>query len=80
MDVQRRLGLQIQRLRTAKGWSQEELAYRADIHRTYVSGLERGLRNPTITVVERLVKALGCTWSDLLDRTSKRSADRKSED
>ena len=80
MDVQRRLGLQIQRLRTAKGWSQEELAYRADIHRTYISGLERGLRNPTVTVVERLVKALGCTWSDLLDRTSKRSADRKSED
>jgi transcriptional regulator with XRE-family HTH domain len=80
MDVQRRLGLQIQRLRTAKGWSQEELAYRADIHRTYISGLERGLRNPTVTVVERLVKALGCTWSDLLDRTTKRSADRKSED
>jgi len=80
MDVQRRLGLQIQRLRTAKGWSQEELAYRADIHRTYISGLERGLRNPTVTVVERLVKALGCTWSDLLDRTNKRSADRKSED
>jgi transcriptional regulator with XRE-family HTH domain len=80
MDVQRRLGLQIQRLRTAKGWSQEELAYRADIHRTYISGLERGLRNPTVTVVERLVKALGCTWSDLLDRTAKRSADRKSED
>ena len=80
MDVQRRLGLQIQRLRTAKGWSQEELAYRADIHRTYISGLERGTRNPTVTVVERLVKALGCTWSDLLDRTNKRSADRKSED
>ena len=80
MDVQRRLGLQIQRLRTAKGWSQEELAYRADIHRTYISGLERGLRNPTVTVVERLVKALGCNWSDLLDRTTKRSADRKSED
>ena len=80
MDVQRRLGLQIQRLRTAKGWSQEELAYRADIHRTYISGLERGTRNPTVTVVERLVKALGCTWSDLLDRTAKRSADRKSED
>ena len=80
MDVQRRLGLQIQRLRTAKGWSQEELAYRADIHRTYISGLERGLRNPTVTVVERLVKALGCTWSDLLDRTIKRSADRKPED
>ena len=80
MDVQRRLGLQIQRLRTAKGWSQEELAYRADIHRTYISGLERGLRNPTVTVVERLVKALGCTWSDLLDRTIQRSADRKPED
>ena len=70
MDVQRRLGLRVQQLRTAKGWSQEELAYRADLHRTYVSGVERGVRNPTITVVEKLTKALGCTYADLLDRSS----------
>ena len=68
MDVQRRFGLRLQALRSAKGWSQEELAYQADVHRTYLSGLERGVRNPTITVVEKIVKALGCTWSDLLDR------------
>src|SRR3546814_2954124 len=36
------------------GWSQEKFAFEADIHRTYISDLERGARNPTITVVEKL--------------------------
>ena len=67
MDVQRRLGLQIQRLRTAKGWSQEELAYRADIHRTYVSDIERGRRNPTATVIEKLAKPFEIAPGRLLD-------------
>jgi transcriptional regulator with XRE-family HTH domain len=78
MEVQKRLGVRIQRLRSDKGWSQEELAYRAAIHRTYMSGLERGVRNPTITVVERLVKALGCDWADLFDRPAKRETGKDS--
>ncbi|MGJ3627212.1 helix-turn-helix domain-containing protein [Sphingomonas sp. MMS24-JH45] len=44
------------RLRISKGWSQEKFAFEASIHRTYVSDLERGARNPTITVVEKLAK------------------------
>lgn len=58
MDVRRRLGLNVQRLRKAKGWSQEEFADRAGLHRTYVSSIERGIRNPTLTIVEKLAVAL----------------------
>ena len=67
MDVRRRLGLNLQRLRKGKGWSQEELADRAGVHRTYVSGVERGVRNPTITVVEKIAVALGVPAGRLLD-------------
>ena len=67
MDVRRRLGLYLQRLRRAKGWSQEELADRAGVHRTYVSGVERGQRNPTITIVEKLAAALETSIGELAD-------------
>ena len=67
MDIRARLGTNVRRLRLAKGWSQEAYADEADIHRTYVSDIERGARNPTITVVEKLAKSLGVTASALLD-------------
>lgn len=57
----------MRRLREAKGWSQEDYADRAGIHRTYVSDIERGRRNPTVTVVERLAKPLGVVAGDLLN-------------
>lgn len=66
MDVCQRLGRNLRRLREAKGLSQEQFADEAGIHRTYVSDLERGSRNPTIRVVDRVAKALGVTASDIL--------------
>ena len=66
MDVRQRLGKNVRRLRGAKGWSQEAFADEAGIHRTYVSDIERGARNPTITVVEKLATALKVTASELL--------------
>jgi transcriptional regulator with XRE-family HTH domain len=66
VDIRRRLGTNLRRLRTERGWSQEDFADRAGIHRTYVSGIERGERNPTITVVERLAKAMGVDAGELL--------------
>jgi transcriptional regulator with XRE-family HTH domain len=66
MDVRSRVGANVKRLREAKGLSQEELAFDAEMHRTYVSGIERGKRNPTVTVVERLAAALGAKASELL--------------
>lgn len=65
MDIRRRVGLAVQRHRKAKGWSQEELADRAELHRTYVSGVERGVRNPTVTVLEKLAQALEVTIGEL---------------
>lgn len=49
------------------GLSQEQLAFDSGVHRTYVSGVERGVRNPTVTVVERIAKALRVPASALLE-------------
>lgn len=67
MDVRQRLAANLRLLRHEKGWSQEEFAERVGIHRTYVSDLERGARNPTIAVVERLAKPLKVRPGSLLD-------------
>lgn len=66
MDIRARLGLNVRRLREEKGWSQEDYADRAGIHRTYVSDIERGRRNPTVTVVEKLAGPLGVSAAELL--------------
>ena len=67
MDIRLRLAQNIRRLRQEKGWSQEDYADRADIHRTYVSDIERGRRNPTITVIEKLALPFGVSAARLLD-------------
>jgi transcriptional regulator with XRE-family HTH domain len=51
-------GLTVRRLRHVLGLSQEGLADRANIHRTYIGGIERGERNPTLTMIVRLAEAL----------------------
>lgn len=66
MDIRVRLGRNVRKLREAKGWSQEDYADRAGIHRTYVSDIERGKRNPTILVVEKLAQPLGVDANALL--------------
>jgi transcriptional regulator with XRE-family HTH domain len=66
VDIRKRLGSNLKRLREAKGLSQEKFAFEARVHRTYVSDLERGARNPTISIVDKLAQALGVTASDLL--------------
>lgn len=67
MEIRQRLAKNLRSLRLQKGWSQEAFADEAGIHRTYVSDLERGERNPTITVVNKLATALGVTPGRLLD-------------
>ena len=66
MDIRQQLGRNLQRLRKAKGWSQEELAFEAGLHRTYISGIERGARNPTVKSLETLSAALGVEPGDLI--------------
>lgn len=66
-DIQKRLGKNVRRLRDELGMSQETFADHANIHRTYISDIERGARNPTIAVVEKIAKALGVKAGQLLD-------------
>lgn len=67
MDLRRRLARNLVRLRGERGWSQEELADETGLHRTYVSGLERAVRNPTLLILERLAKALKVSAPTLLE-------------
>jgi transcriptional regulator with XRE-family HTH domain len=57
----------LRRIRKAKGLSQEELAFECGVHRTYVSGVERAIRNPTITIVAKIADALDVPASALLE-------------
>lgn len=56
----------VRSLRIKKGWSQEELARRADLHRTYIGSIERQERNVSLLNVERIAKALGVKVKDLV--------------
>lgn len=70
-DVCAILARNIKAARKRLNLSQEELAARAEIDRTYVSGIERQVRNPTITVVAKFAEALETTTADLLtDQTA----------
>lgn len=66
MEIREVLALNLRKLRQAKGLSQEELAERADIDRTYVSALERSVYGAGIDVIDRLARVLGVDAADLL--------------
>ncbi len=68
MDVRARVGLNVQEERHRRGLSQEELADRASVHQTYLSGVERGHRNPTIAVLHKIAQALDLDIEDLTRR------------
>ena len=66
MDIRRQIGQNLKRLREAKELSQEAFADVAGVHRTYVSGVERGVRNPTVAIVAKLAEGLGVLPDELL--------------
>ena len=74
MDIRKQVGLNVQRIRRTRGWSQEELAFQSGLHRTYISGIERGARNPTVTVLKELADALGVAPGALLEVASASSS------
>ena len=65
------LGAAVRRHRENLGLSQERFAFEVDLDRTYVSGIERGVRNPTVATLLRVAKALGTTPSALLRAAEK---------
>ncbi|MEG4274417.1 MULTISPECIES: helix-turn-helix transcriptional regulator [unclassified Microcoleus] len=60
------LGLEIQRRRIEKRWSQEYLAEVTGLHRTYISQLERGLKSPSVRVLSHITNALDITMGEFL--------------
>jgi len=65
-NILKRFGQRVKSLRLEKGWSQEELARRADLHRTYIGSIERHERNVSLLNVQRIAKALKVNIKDLL--------------
>ncbi len=65
-NILKRFGQKVKSLRLEKGWSQKELAHRADLHRTYIGSIERHERNVSLLNVERIAKALKVNIKDLL--------------
>lgn len=65
-NILKRFSQNVKTLRLQKKWSQEELARRADLHRTYIGAIERHERNVSLVNVERIAKALKVNIKDLL--------------
>lgn len=70
---EKRFGLILRELRQARRLSQEELASQAELHRTYVSQLERGQKSPSLKTLQQIADALGVKPSDILLKVEKRS-------
>lgn len=70
MDLRKTFGRNVRRLREQTGMAQEKFALEHGFDRTYLSGIERGVRNPTLVVVERLAVALKVPASELLLNTN----------
>ena len=70
IDLQAWLGATVKTLRRHLGLTQEELAWRAKLHRTYIADIERGARNVTLRSMESLAKALQMTVGELLSNVS----------
>jgi len=66
MDRRAKLGTKVRQLRHRKGLTQEELAFAAEIDLTYVGGIERGRRNPSLSVMGRIADALGVSLRNLV--------------
>ncbi len=65
-DVQMRFGKRVREIREKKDISQEKLGELAGLHRTYVSSLERGLRNVSLVNIDKLATALGVPMAELV--------------
>ena len=65
--LSRRLGWRVRQLREAREWTQETLAGRAGLDRSYVAGIEAGLRNPSTKALAKLARALSVSLATLFE-------------
>jgi transcriptional regulator with XRE-family HTH domain len=68
IDIRIRFGRAIRRIREEQGINQEEAAERCGLHRTYYSGIERGVRNVSVVNIERIAKGLKTSLPGLFER------------
>ena len=66
-SYQRAFGRYIRQLRYQRSYKQERLALECGIHATYLSGIERGIRNPSLKIIRGLARGLGVAVSELFD-------------
>ena len=66
LGIRRLVAERVRWLRQSRGWSQEDLAAHAGMHRTYIGAIERSERNPSLESLERLAHALSVSVVDLL--------------
>lgn len=71
MDIKQKFGQLVRSRRRALDISQEELGDRAELNRGYISDIERGIRNPSLEVIERIAKSLGTDFSKLFSIDNK---------
>lgn len=69
-----RFGAVVRRLRESRGWSQEHLAGQADLNRSYLGEIERGVATPSIQSAAKLAAALGVSLSSLIAHCEEASA------
>ena len=67
MDIKLKVGQRIKVLRKEIGLSQEALALKAEVDRTYVTDVENGRRNVSVEIMERLIKALDVSFLDFFN-------------
>jgi len=66
-DINKKFGISIRKFRRKRGWSQEQLAFEADLHRAYIGQIERGEKNIGLQNLEKIAKALKIKPSNLMD-------------
>lgn len=71
-SILKAFGLALRARREALQLSQEELGFRSAVHRTYISELERGLKNPSLTTLQKLATALETTKATLVRESERR--------
>lgn len=74
-DVIEAFGKAVRTLREHAGLSQEELGFRCGLDRTYISGIERGTRNPTLKVIHQIARGLEVALSDFFKRAEEHLED-----
>ena len=64
------MGARVRECREKRQWTQENLAERAELDRSYIAGIEAGLRNPSVKAVAKIARGLGVTLAELFESVS----------